>query len=198
MAPSTSPAEWAVRRLHMVESQLRPCDVTDLALLAAFNETPRESYVDPNALALAYLDREAPSSGFPPRMLLAPVVLARLLQAAKITPGEKALDVAGGSGYSAAIMTALGATVHSLDQQPSSAAAAPFDVVLINGVFERSPDEFVNMLSDGGRLIGIEAISGAPRAVLIEKIGGAISRRQLFDANGAHLSEFRRADAFVF
>ena len=198
MAPSTSPAEWAVRRLHMVESQLRPCDVTDLAILAAFNETPRESYVEPNALAMAYLDREAPASGFPPRMLLAPAVLARLLQAAKIKPDDKALDVAGGSGYSAAIMTALGAMVHSLDQQPSAASAGPFDVILINGVFERSPDEFVNMLSDGGRLIGIEAISGAPRAVLIEKIGGAISRRQLFDANGAHLSEFRRADAFVF
>ena len=198
MAPSPSPAEWAVRRLHMVESQLRPCDVTDLALLTAFNDTPRETYVDPKALATAYLDREAPSSGVPPRMLLAPAVLARLLQAAKIRPGEKALDVAGGSGYSAAIMTALGAKVHSLDKEPSAAAAGPFDVILINGVFERSPDEFVDRLSDGGRLLGIEAISGAPKAVLIEKVGVAISRRQLFDANGAHLSEFRRAEAFAF
>ena len=52
--------------------------------------------------------------------------------------------------------------------------------------------------SSNGRLIGLEAISGAPKAVLIEKVGGAVSRRQLFDANGARLSEFRRAEAFVF
>ena len=198
MAAPPSAAEWAARRRHMVECQLRPCDVTDLAVLAAFAATPRENFVAPAAAAMAYLDSEVPASGSSKRTLLAPAVLARLLQAARIQPGEQALDIAGGSGYGAAIMAALGAKVASLDADPSAMKAAPFAVILINGAFERAPDELLRTLAEGGRLIGVEAISGAPKAVLIEKVGGAIGRRVLFDANGARLDEFRRAQAFTF
>ena len=198
MTASPSPAQWAARRQHMVECQLRPVDVTDQAVLAAFSATARETFVAPEAAAMAYLDRDVPASGASRRMLLAPAVLARLLQAARIQSGEKALDVAGGSGYSAAIMAALGAKVASLDADASALKAGPFAVILVNGAFERSPDELLQMLDEGGRLVGIEAVSGAPKAVLFEKVGGAIGRRVLFDANGARLDEFRRAPAFTF
>jgi protein-L-isoaspartate(D-aspartate) O-methyltransferase len=198
MAQSMSPAELDARRQHMVESQLRPCDVTDLAVLGAFASVAREDFVAPGAAPMAYLDREVPDSGPSRRMLLAPAVLARLLQAAKIQPGEKALDVAGGSGYSVAIMNALGAKTASLDSDPAAINAGPFDVILVNGAFERSPDELLQTLANDGRLIGVEAISGAPKAVLIEKVRGAFSRRVLFDAPCRRLDEFRRAPAFTF
>jgi protein-L-isoaspartate(D-aspartate) O-methyltransferase len=198
MAASLSAVDWAARRQNMVENQLRPCDVTDLALLAAFNTIPRENFVAPSAAAMAYLDCEVPAAGASKRMLLAPAVLARLLQAARIQPGEKVLDVADGPGYGGAIIAALGAVVASLDADPASIKSGPFAVIVVNGAFERTPDELVEALADGGRLIGIESISGAPKAVLIEKVGGAISRRVLFDAHGARLDEFRRAPAFTF
>lgn len=198
MAALPSDAEFLDRRIHMVENQLRPCDVTDLAILEAFVATPRETFVAPDAVAIAYLDREAPSSGTKNRALLAPVVLARLLQAAKIQPGEKALEVAGGSGYGAAIMASLGAKVASLDSDPAAIKDGPFAVILVNGAFERSPDDLVALLADGGRLVGVEAISGAPKAVLIEKSADAVSRRVLFDANAPRIDEYRRVEAFVF
>ena len=198
MAALPYDAEFSARRFHMVENQLRPCDVTDLAILAAFAGTPREAFVAPNATAIVYLDREAPSRGPKSRALLAPVVLARLLQAAKIQPGERALEVAGGSGYGAAIMASLGAKVESLDSDPAAITAGPYAVILVNGAFERSPDDLVGLLADGGRLVGVEAISGAPKAVLIENSAGAVSRRVLFDANASRIDEYRRAEAFVF
>jgi protein-L-isoaspartate(D-aspartate) O-methyltransferase len=198
MTASTSAAEYSARRLHMVENQLRPCDVTDLAVLAAFAEVPREAFVAPQAAGNAYLDRVEPASGTSGRMLVAPVVLARLLQAANIQPGENALEVAGGSGYGAAIMRLLGAKAASLDSDPAADKHGPFDVILLNGAFERSPDELVRLLADGGRLVGVEAISGAPKAVLIEKSDGATSRRVLFDANAPRIDEYRRAVTFVF
>ena len=198
MAASLSAAEWAARRQNMVESQLRTFDVTDLAVLAAFNTIPREKYVAPSAIASAYLDREVPAAGTPKRTLLPPAVLARLLQSARIKSGEKALDVAGGPGYSAAIMSALEVDVTSLDAGPIAPDAGPFAIILVNGAFERRPDELLNLLADGGRLIGVEAISGAPKAVLLEKDGGGFSRRVLFDANCRRLDEFRRAPGFIF
>jgi protein-L-isoaspartate(D-aspartate) O-methyltransferase len=198
MAPTPSAVESAARRQQMMASQLRPFDVTDLSVLAAFDAVPRESFVAPAAAAMAYLDREVPSAGDSKRLLLAPAVLARMLQAAKIQPGEKALDVAGGSGYAAAIMAALGAKVSSLDLDPKAIGAGPFGVILINGAFERTPDELLETLADAGRLIGVDASAGAPKAVLIEKMGGSFSRRVLFDANGARLEEFRRVPEFTF
>jgi protein-L-isoaspartate(D-aspartate) O-methyltransferase len=198
MAPTPSAAQWATRRQHMMANQLRPFDVTDLAVLAAFESVPRETFIAPSAAAMAYLDGEAPSAGDSKRLLLAPAVLARLLQAAKIQLGEKALEIAGGSGYSAAIMAALGATVSSLDLDPDAIGAAPFDVILVNGAFERAPEKFLRALADAGRLIGIDASAGAPKAVLIEKMGSSFSRRVLFDANGPLLEEFRRIPEFTF
>jgi protein-L-isoaspartate(D-aspartate) O-methyltransferase len=198
MAASPSAAEWAARRQNMVESQLRTFDVTDLAVLGAFDTVPREAFVAPAAAASAYLDGEVPAAGPLKRMLLAPATLARLLQAAQVKRGEKALEIAGGSGYGAAIMTALGAEAVSLDADPAALKAAPFAIILVNGAFERRPEELLALLADGGRLVGVEAVSSAPKAVLIEKVGAAISRRVLFDANGARLDEFRRAPAFSF
>jgi protein-L-isoaspartate(D-aspartate) O-methyltransferase len=198
MAPTPSPAEWATRRQQMMANQLRPFDVTDLAVLAAFDSIPRETFIAPAAAAMAYLDREAPSAGDSKRLLLAPAVLARLLQAAKIQPGEKALEIAGGSGYSAAIMAALGARVSSLDLDTKAMEAGPFDVILVNGAFERSPEEYLRALADAGRLIGIDASTGAPKAVLVEKMSDSFSRRVLFDANGPRLEEFLRIPEFTF
>jgi protein-L-isoaspartate(D-aspartate) O-methyltransferase len=210
----------------MVDGQLRVGGVTDLALLAAFLDTPREAFVAPAQAALAYLDCDQPALGSSGRRLLAPLTLARLLQAATVAPGERALDVAGGSGYSAAILEQLGASVVALESDPGAAEAArralaghaaievvegdlaagarergPFDVILVNGAFESLPEALVAQLAEGGRLVGVEARAGAQdaqEAVLIERSAAGISRRTLFETRAAAIEAFRRAPSFAF
>jgi protein-L-isoaspartate(D-aspartate) O-methyltransferase len=222
MAQATSSNDWAVRRQFMVDGQLRSCDVTDQPVLATFAEIPREAFVAPAFAALAYLDRDVPALGASNRLLLAPMVLAKLVQAANVRPGEKALDVAGGSGYSALVLARLGARVVALESDEGALAAArillateksieivagdlaegaqdaPFDVILINGAFERDPERLLSQLANGGRLVGVDASFGAAKAVLIEKTGGLTSRRLLFDATAPKLEAFRRLSSFAF
>ena len=99
----------------MVNGQLRTGDVVDQDVLAAFLQTPRERFVATPFVALAYLDRDLPALGAKSRRLLPPATLARMLQAAEVGPGERALDVGGGSGYGAALLDAMGAKVVALE-----------------------------------------------------------------------------------
>jgi protein-L-isoaspartate(D-aspartate) O-methyltransferase len=210
-------------RLNMVNGQLRAGGVVDRALLAAFLETPRERFVAPAFAPLAYLDRDSPALGAKVRRLLPPVTLARLLQAAMVNPGERALDVGGGSGYGAAILGAIGAKVVMLESDGGAAAAArtaltgrpnivvvegaletaaadlgPFDLVVVEGAFEVPPDSLIALLTDLGRLVGIDARTRPSEAVLYEKSGGALSRRALFETHADSLDGFQPGVSFAF
>lgn len=223
MASTPSAQTLIEQRLHMVNGQLRVGGVNDQSVLAAFLDTPRESFVAAGQAGFAYLDCDQPALGSSGRRLLAPLTLARLLQAAAVAPGERALDVAGGSGYSAAILEQLGASVVALESDAGAAEAArralaghvgievvegdlaagargkgPFDVILVNGAFESRPDALIAQLADGGRLVGIEARAGAQEAALIEKSGAGISRRTLFETRAATIEAFRPAPSFAF
>jgi protein-L-isoaspartate(D-aspartate) O-methyltransferase len=223
MASTLSTQASIERRRRMVDGQLRVGGVTDLALLAAFLDTPREAFVAPAQAGLAYLDGDQPALGSSRRRLLAPLTLARLLQAAMVAPGDRALDVAGGSGYSAAILSRLGASVVALESDAGAAAAArralagcagievvegdlvagaagrgPFDVILLHGTYESRPDALIAQLGEGGRLVGVEAQPGAEEAVLVERSAAGISRRALFETRVAAIEAFRRAPSFAF
>jgi protein-L-isoaspartate(D-aspartate) O-methyltransferase len=210
-------------RLNMVNGQLRAGGIVDQAVLAAFLETPRERFVAPAFISLAYLDREAPALGAKSRRLLAPMTLARMLQAAAVNPGERALDVGGGSGYGAALLDSMGAKVVALESDAGAAAAAkaglkgrgnivviegpldkgagelgPFDLIVMEGAFQACPDGLISLLADSGRLVGIDASSGASQAVLFGKSGGAIARRALFETRADPLDGFQREVGFDF
>jgi protein-L-isoaspartate(D-aspartate) O-methyltransferase len=222
MAPNWLERGPAVQRVNMVNGQLKTSEVTDPALLAAFLEVPRERFVAPALSKLAYLDQDQPAAAGA-RRLLAPRTLARLLQAAAITPGERALDVGGGTGYSAALLVRLGAAVVALESDRRAAAfarealagqngfevlegdlaagapaRAPFDVILVNGAFSTTPSELLDQLDTGGRLVGVDSRAGASHGVLIEKQPVGFSERSLFDAKADVLDGFRPAAGFVF
>ena len=211
------------RRLQMVNSQLRTGGMVDKVVLAAFLEVPRQRFVAPEHESLAYLDRELPARGAKVRRLLAPMVLARMLQAATVVAGDRALDVAGGSGYGAAILAAMGAKVVMLESDAGAAEAAkaelhshvnvavvvgpldsgaaalgPFDLIVVEGAFGVFPDRLVALLADPGRLVGIDASSAPSQAVVYEKTGGAISRRALFETKADLLDGFQPSVSFAF
>jgi protein-L-isoaspartate(D-aspartate) O-methyltransferase len=222
MNAPASAESFAVRRQHMVDGQLRTSGVTDLVLLEVFADAPRERFVAPGYANLAYFDQDVPALNGAGRLLLAPMTLARLVQAAKLAPGARVLDVAGGSGYGAALMAHLGCKVTALETAEGGAGAksalhqetsvetvvgdlasgwksrAPFEIIVVNGAFEVWPEALVAQLDDGGRLVGVDASFPAPKAVLVERIGTAMSKRPLFDCAAPRLEAFRRAPQFSF
>jgi protein-L-isoaspartate(D-aspartate) O-methyltransferase len=113
------------RRLTMVETQIRPNEVTDPRLLAALRAVPRERFVPGELRTLAYMDEGIevfPSiDGAPARCLLAPMVLARLVQLAAVEPHDRVLDVGCATGYSTAVLAGLGRVVIGLEPEPELA-----------------------------------------------------------------------------
>lgn len=213
----------AAARRNMIDCQLLPNKVTDQAVLSAMAAMPRESFVPANLGAVAYLDKELPIA--PGRALLEPMVLARLLQAAEISAGEKILVVACGSGYEAAIAAHVGAVVVAVDHastlldqakaaaaqaggaQPKFVAAAPaegaagdgpYDVVLVCGGYERLPDSLLAQLKPEGRLIGVAKRQGVGRAQILRQFDGRWIARDLFDAAVSLYPEFKAPSGFVF
>ena len=221
--------DFAQARRHMVENQLRTFDVNDLRVLAAFESVPRELFVPAGRESLAYIDQNLPvSDGLDVperRSMLAPMVLARMIQALDLDPGVKVLDVACGLGYSAAVMTRLGASVVALESSPALVEAArerlaavgaegatlkqgpleegcpdaaPFDAILVNGSIDRRPDLLLGQLAESGRLVAVRGRGRAGSAVLFVRAGEAFGSRSLFDAVAPVLDAFREEPGFVF
>ena len=210
---------FAALRRMMVDCQLRTYDVTDRAVLAAADAVPREAFL-PEALShLAYLDQSIvlPGTG---RALMAPMVVARMIQNLALQPGESALEFGGGTGYGAALMARIGAKATLWEPDAAACAMAGaalrqaeagdvevtatrprdgmFDVVLVGGACETAPDDLHALLRGGGRLIAIEGTGRSARVKLYQKSGSVVSGRPVFDAAAPALAEFRRVPAFVF
>ena len=105
-------------RFNMVETQIRPADVTDERILAAMNAVPREKFVPGSARALAYAD--VPVQVAQGRYLLDPRSFAKLAQLADIQPGDRILDIGPGTGYSSAVLARLGADVVAVEQETAT------------------------------------------------------------------------------
>jgi protein-L-isoaspartate(D-aspartate) O-methyltransferase len=173
-------------RNWMVDSQVRPNRVSDPRILDAMRHLPRERFLPDAQLALAYADQNVPLGGG--RVLLQPMALARLVQAAEPVAHEKVLVVAAGTGYSAALFAALGCDVTALeepgvllDQAKTALAAivpsvrlvsgalpagwpagAPYDIILIDGAVPEVPLTVANQLNrQTGRLLTIVAPSAS-------------------------------------
>ena len=167
-------------RNRMVDSQVRPNRVSDPRILDAMRHLPRERFLPDAQLALAYADQNVPLGGG--RIMLQPLALARLVQAADPLPGEKVLVVAAGTGYSAALFAALGCDVTALEEpgvlldiaKTSLAASAPtvklvsaslaagwpagapYDIILIDGAVPEVPANIAGQLNrQTGRLLTI-------------------------------------------
>jgi len=114
--------DFSAARDAMVESQIRTSDVTDLAVLAAFRTTARESFVPTARKALSYADCHVETDEG--RVMLSPRDLAKMIQAADISSSDVVLDMACGRGYSSAILAKLADTVVGLETDEAAVARA--------------------------------------------------------------------------
>jgi protein-L-isoaspartate(D-aspartate) O-methyltransferase len=218
--------DFAAARRMMVDCQVRPSDVTDLRLLAAMLDVPRERFVPADKVPLAYMDLDVPvGEGAQPRRLLKPMVLAKLLQAAAIDESSRVLDVGCATGYSSAVLAHLAGSVTALEQDPGLArtaaqtltalgagnvtvvqgplsagwpGGAPYDVIVLNGATEVRPEALLHQLKDGGRLVCVQGRPPASKAMLYRAFDHEISGRAVFDASAPLLPGFAAAPAFAF
>ena len=119
-----------LQRLNMVESQVRPSDVTDRRIIKAMLEVPREKFVPASLASMAYMDEPLPvgtANGAGARYLLAPRTFAKLVQLADVGPESRVLDVGCATGYSTAVLARLAKRVVAVesDQELGRARAAP-------------------------------------------------------------------------
>jgi protein-L-isoaspartate(D-aspartate) O-methyltransferase len=211
-----SELNFASMRTAMVESQLRPSDVSDVHVIEAMSKVPREAFVPAERKGMAYIDRPVPLSKG--RSLNPPLATGRLLTEAAVKRGEKVLLVGAASGYAAALLAAMGARVTALEEEalleggaPSSGAqvvqgplnaghaeGAPYDVIVIDGAVEQVPSTLVEQLRDGGRLTAGIIENGFCRLAFGRKTNGAFGLTHLADIEMVHLPGFARAKTFVF
>ena len=120
--------DFAAARRMMVDGQVRTSDVTDLRLIAAMLDIPRERFVPPEMAELAYLDLDTPvvkpAPATPVRRMLKPMVLAKLIQAAEIGECDRVLDVGCTTGYASAVLARLAGSVVALEEDPALARLA--------------------------------------------------------------------------
>jgi protein-L-isoaspartate(D-aspartate) O-methyltransferase len=204
-------------RRMMADRQLRTFEVFDIGVLSAFEEVLRDRFVAKGYEPVAYADVPVPcASGR--RMLLAPMILGRLIQEARILPHETVLDVAGGAGYSACVLGRVAKSVVSLESDgvPAGldlganvtrvvgpvteppAGQGPFDVILVNGVTEIPLVALLKALTPTGRLMALEPHGAAVRGVRYDRVGEDWTRRVIFNASGPRLPEFAAPATFTF
>jgi protein-L-isoaspartate(D-aspartate) O-methyltransferase len=215
--------DFSTARRHMVDGQVRTADVTDLRLLSAMQEVPRERFVPPSAVALAYLDLDLPVGEDGSRRLLKPMVLAKLIHAADLAGTDRVLDVGCATGYAAAILASIASHVTALEQDPGlvkmaqTALAAtpnvhvvsgpltagwapgePYDVILLEGAIEVEPHAFCAQLNEGGRLLCVLGTGHSAKAMLYRRSSGALGGWPIFDAAAPLLPGFGKTPVFAF
>jgi protein-L-isoaspartate(D-aspartate) O-methyltransferase len=206
----------------MVDGQVRTADVTDLRILSAMLEIPRERFVPAASAGLAYLDIDLPV-GEGGRRLLKPMVFAKLIQAAELPPGSRVLDVGCATGYGAAVLGRIAGQVVALEQDTSLAQTArttlsavpnvsvttgpltagwpqgsPYDAVVLEGATEIPPDPFLTQLKEGGRLVCVLGNGPAAKAMLYVRSGDEFGGRPIFDASAGVLPGFAKTPVFAF
>jgi protein-L-isoaspartate(D-aspartate) O-methyltransferase len=216
-------ANYQTRRNLMVDTQVRPSDVTKFPIIEALLAIPREEYVPDDKRDAAYIGENIAIGGG--RVLLEPRALAKMLDALDVQPSDVVLDLGCGLGYSTAVLAQLADFVVAVEDDGARAAEAqeilssqgvdnaavfeapladgaakngPYDVIILQGAVETVPDALLDQIKEGGRIAAIFA-EGALGVVRVgRKIDGTVNWRMSFNAGAPVLPGFAKVEAFTF
>lgn len=214
--------DFSNRRTLMVDTQVRPSDVTKFPIIEAMLSIPREAYVPAAAREAAYMGENLPLGAG--RVMLEPRTLAKMLDALDIQPTDVVLDVGCGLGYSSAVMARFADAVVAVESDAGLAAEAerilvaegvdnaavicgplaagaarhgPYDVVTVQGGVEMVPAALLDQIKDGGRIACI-FMEGALGVVRIgHKRNGTVGWRHSFNAGAPVLQGFAATRIFA-
>lgn len=216
-------ADFAERRTIMVDTQVRPSDVTKFPIIEAMLSVPRENFVPLDRRETAYAGEHVELGEG--RVVLDPRTLAKIIDAADIGPTDTVLDIGPGFGYSSALAARMAEAVIALEstaERVSDAEQAlaevsadnvavvegalaegaakhgPYDVILIQGAVQRVPDALTDQLKDGGRIVALFEDGGSLGAVRVGlNDDGRMSWRFAFNAAAPVLPGFEAERAFA-
>lgn len=215
--------DYAAARTQMVDSQVRPSDVTRYPIIDAMLAVPREEFVPAALKPVAYAGAHVPLGGS--RVVLDARVFGKMLDALEVGPSDLVLDIGCGLGYSSAVIARLAEAVIAVEENPELAREAadtlaaqgadnavvtegplaagdadhgPYDVIMLEGGVESIPDSLFDQLKEGGRIAAIQMDGTAGRARIGIKSNGRIAWRFSFDATAPVLEGFEATQAFEF
>lgn len=193
-------------RFNMIEQQIRPWDVLDFDILDALDEIPRELFVRPEQLGYAYADMALPLENG--GTMLEPKMVARMAQALKLKKTERVLEVGTGSGYATALLSKMAQEVITCDVDEHQLLAAKsilnrigvanvrytcanglnglshdasFDAIYIGGSLPEVPENLLQQLTDGGRMVVVVGSKPVQHCLLITRAGDAFTQKSLFE-----------------
>lgn len=214
--------DYTTRRTMMVDTQVRPSDVTKFPIIDAMLSTPRESYVPASLREAAYIGENLDIGDG--RTLLEPRTLAKMLDALAIAPEHVVLDVGCGLGYSTAVAAGMADFVVGVEEDAArvqeaqailsehgvdnaavmegplaegAAKSGPYDVVMIQGAIQELPSAIADQLREGGRVAAIFAEGQLGVVRIGHKVDGDISWRFAFNASAPLLAGFQKTVSFV-
>ncbi|MBY6138992.1 protein-L-isoaspartate O-methyltransferase [Leisingera daeponensis] len=214
--------DFTERRRMMVDTQIRPSDVTKYPIIEAMLAVPREKFVPDAQREAAYADQNVPLGGG--RVLLEPRTLAKMLDAVDLQNDELVLDVGCGLGYSTAVAARIAQMVIGVEEDEAMAADAQellsetgadnaivhtgplaegaaehgaYDVILVQGGAEDLPAALLDQLKDGGRVAALMVTGALGEVKIGYKSGGRISWRFEFNASAPVLPGFAAAREFA-
>jgi protein-L-isoaspartate(D-aspartate) O-methyltransferase len=215
-------SEFSTRRVMMVDTQVRPSDVTKFPIIEAMLSVPREVYLPASKREAAYVGENVEIA--PGRVVLEARTLAKMLDALDVQPTEMVLDLGCGLGYSTAVIARLADAVIAVEEDDTLASEAqrtlsaegvdnaavivgplalgdakhgPYDVITIQGAVEMVPEGVLAQLKEGGR-IGAVFMEGALGVARVGyKIDGVVTWRFLFNAAAPVLPGFAAKRGFT-
>ena len=214
--------DFAARRTTMVDTQVRPNDVTKFPIIAAMLDVRREVFVPSARREAAYVGGNLDLGAG--RVMLEPRTQAKMLDALDIQPDELVLDLGCGLGYSAAVLAHLAEAVVAVEEVESlsseaqsilsgqgvdnvaviegplaqgSAKHGPYDVIVIEGGVEQVPAALTDQLKDGGRIAAIFMDGALGECRIGHKLDGKMNWRMAFNATAPVLTGFTREAGFV-
>ena len=206
----------------MVDTQVRPSDVTKFPIIDAMLSVPREVYVPDPLREAAYIGENLELGGG--RVVLEPRTLAKLLDAVDVQPGHVVLDLACGLGYAMAVIAQIADFVVGVEDNSDlareaetllaeqgvhnaavmegpltegAAKSGPYDIIVTQGAVEQVPPAILDQLREGGRIACIFAESALGVVRIGYKIDGQISWRFAFNASAPVLKGFEKAKIFA-
>ena len=214
--------DFAQLRTTMVDTQVRPSDVTKYTIIEAMLNVPRETFVPDDKRSEAYVGEHIELKA--QRVVLDPRVLAKMLDALNVQKDELVLDLGCGLGYSSALLSRMAEAVISVEEVEELAAVAqtrlsengadnvvvetgalaqgaaqhgPYDAVIIEGGVEDVPDAILAQVKENGRICAIFMEGGLGIVRLGYKIEGSLTWRMLFNATAPVLPGFEKTREFT-
>jgi protein-L-isoaspartate(D-aspartate) O-methyltransferase len=214
--------DYKMRRQIMVDTQVRPSDVTKFPIIDALLNVPREKFVPDGKREAAYIGENL-SIGLS-RVILEPRTFAKLLDVLDIKNTELVLDIGSGFGYSSAVISRMAELVIAVEQDEVFASEAeeilsevgadnvvvqvnkledgspkhgPYDVIILQGGVEEIPLSILNQLKNGGRIGAIFIEEGLGTARIGYKLNNKVTWRYSFNAAVPILDGFRKQKDFV-